>query len=213
MSEVRSLSQRIIDIMATIGAVEKDGHMETGGSYSYHRIDDIDDRLRRALIQHGVVAVVAEIIDRKMERFEEPNSYGKMRTVWHAECMIRIELINADDKNDKLSFFGWGQGLDYSDKATGKAMSYAAKSAYLSTFHLRGQPDSELESIPAPRVKGAPKLEVTPEQQAAVDEIKGAKSMDELLQIGEKLTTADESVRSAPVVKLAWVTTKAKLST
>ena len=42
--------------------------------------------------------------------------------------------------------------MDYSDKATGKAISYAAKAAYLSAFHLRGQPDSESDDIrrPAP---------------------------------------------------------------
>ena len=94
-----------------------------------------------------MVATVVDVIDDYLESLEEVDKYGKPRTTWSAKCKIKIELVNADDPKDRASFIGWGHGLDYSDKATGKAFSYAAKAAYLSAFHLRGQPDNEQDNI------------------------------------------------------------------
>ena len=142
-----NLHQRIIAIMDDMGAVGKSGKTTYGESYAYHKIDDVDDRLRKALIAHGVVATIIEIADRKVEHFEEKDKRGNPRTTWYAECAILIELVNADSPDETMTIQGWGQGIDYSDKATGKAISYAAKAAYLSAFHLRGQPDNESDNI------------------------------------------------------------------
>ena len=155
MSE-KNLHQRIIAIMEDMGAIGKGGKTTYGQSYAYHKIDDVDDRLRKALIAHGVVATIAEIADRKLEHFDEMDKNGNPRTTWYAECAILIELVNADAPDETLTIQGWGQGLDYSDKATGKAISYAAKAAYLSAFHLRGQPDSEQDNIQRKRKAVAP---------------------------------------------------------
>lgn len=142
-----NLFQRIVAVMGDMGAVGKGGKTSYGEKYAYHRIDDIDDKLRHALVQHGVVATIVSIDDRKLEHLQETDKQGKPRTTWYAECLLTIELVNADDPEQRATIKGWGQGLDYSDKATGKAISYAAKAAYLSAFHLRGQPDSEQDDI------------------------------------------------------------------
>jgi hypothetical protein len=155
MSE-RNLWQRIVAIMADMGAVGKGGKTNFGERYEYHRIDDIDDKLRESLVQHGVVATIADIRDRKLEHFEESDKSGKPRTTWYAECTLDILLVNADKPDEQAVIRGWGQGLDYSDKATGKAISYAAKAAYLSAFHLRGQPDNEAEQIERQPAKHQP---------------------------------------------------------
>jgi hypothetical protein len=150
MSESLNLYQRINKVMESMGAIGKGGRVDYGEKYAFHRIDDIDDKLRVALIEHGVVCTVTEITDRKLEYFVEKDRYGKDRGAWYAECAITIELVNADRPDERTKIVGWGQGLDYSDKATGKAVSYASKSAYLSAFHLRGQPDNEHDNIVKP---------------------------------------------------------------
>ncbi len=148
MSESPNLYQRILGVMATMGAVGKGGQASYGDHYAYHRIDDIDDKLREALIEHGVVMMIVDVIEDQLERYQEPpDKYGKTKTVWYCQCKIVIELVNADNPSDRCQIKGWGQGLDNSDKATGKAQSYAAKAAYLSAFHLRGQPDNEEDNI------------------------------------------------------------------
>lgn len=164
----KNLHQRLVGVMQSMGAVGKGGKASYGDQYFYHKIDDIDDKLRGALIEHGVTAMIVAIEDRKLEHWQEPpDKYGKQKTTWYCECKIVIELVNADNPEDRVKIVGWGQGLDNSDKATGKAISYAAKSAYLSAFHLRGQPDNEADNITKP----SPKVESKPEPEPVVTEV------------------------------------------
>lgn len=151
--------------MATMGAVGKGGKTNYGEKFEYHKIDDVDAALRVALVEHGVVATLVSISDRKMKRSSEMDKYNNLRTVYCCECLVTIKLVNADDPEDTTSIVGWGQGLDYGDKATGKAISYAAKAAYLSSFHLRGQPDNEADNMgasPIPVKEPLPKPEAKP---------------------------------------------------
>jgi hypothetical protein len=188
----KNLYQRLIEVMRTMGAIAKNGQATYGDKYAYHRIDDIDDKLRDALIEHGVVAMVTSIEDRQMGHWQDPpDRYDKVKTTWHCECLITIEFVNADNPEDRTKIVGWGQGLDNSDKATGKAISYALKSAYLSAFHLRGQPDNEADNITKPSpvaerppvAKQAPEPVVTEAMQswlAAMDQCDDVESFDML---------------------------------
>jgi len=185
-----NLHQRLISVMHTMGAVGKGGQTNYGDKFAYHRIDDIDDKLRGALVEHGVVATITEIRDRKLEHFDEVDKYGKARTTWYAECLIVIELVNADNPEERKCIQGWGQGLDFSDKATGKAISYAAKSAYLSAFHLRGQPDNEEENIVrAPAKKEQPQEQPVDASMVAacIDIINVCSKVEDLAGVGEKI--------------------------
>lgn len=182
MSEKLNLHQRLVRVMASMGAIGKGGQATYGDKYAYHKIDDIDDKLRVALVEHGVVATIVDIRDRKLEYFQETNDYNKVKTTWYSECVIVVELVNADNPSDKTQIVGWGQGLDNGDKATGKAISYAAKAAYLSAFHLRGQPDNEADNIPrtAPKPKSEPKQEpvVTEVMQSWIDALNQCDDID-----------------------------------
>ena len=189
-NEKLNLHQRIVRIMDTMGAVGKGGKTSYGDKFAYHKIDDIDDKLRGALVEHGVVATISSIKDRKLENYQGVDKYGNARTEWYAECLIEIELVNADNPADRSVIVGWGQGLDYSDKATGKAMSYAAKSAYLSAFHLRGQPDNEEDNIP--KTPNLPKLtqqepEVTEVMQSWIDSMNQCDSFESFARMEVKL--------------------------
>lgn len=189
MSE-RNLYQRLVDVMTFMGAIGKGGQTSYGEKYAYHKIDDIDDKLREALIQCGVVAVITNISDRKLEHFVDESRQGKI--TWYAECVVAITLINADTPTEKMDIIGWGQGLDFSDKATGKAISYAAKSAYLAAFHLRGQPDNEADNL----ARSKPALVMTPKTQERIDKIKATKTLEALNEIGDELINETPDVQA-----------------
>ncbi len=196
MSESLNLYQRIVKVMASMGAVGKGGVVSYGEKFAYHRIDDIDEKLRHALIEHGVVCTIVDIYDRKLEYFVEKDRAGKERSAWYAECSIQIELTNADKPDERHAIVGWGQGLDYSDKATGKAVSYASKSAYLSAFHLRGQPDNEEDNITnKPKVEKV--LELSAEAMSWIDAINQADCMDSLHAVGDNLKGESPDVQNA----------------
>lgn len=196
MSESLNLYQRLVKVMASMGAIGKTGKVEYGERFAYHKIDDIDEKLRHALIEHGVVCVVTDIENMKLEYFVEKDRGGKERSAWYAECAITIELINADNPDERRTIKGWGQGLDYSDKATGKAMSYATKSAYLASFHLRGQPDNEEDNIAAPKADAEP-AELDAASQSWVDAINQADEPETLVPLGAKLAKEPQQVMDA----------------
>lgn len=197
-----NLYQRIVKVMATMGAVGKSGQVSYGEKFAFHRIDDIDEKLRHALIEHGIVCTITDIFDRKLEYFVEKDRGGKERSAWYAECAITIELVNADNPEEKTTVMGWGQGLDYSDKATGKAVSYASKSAYLSAFHLRGQPDNEEDNITNKPKDVTEKLvekvlELSPEAVSWIDAINQADCIESLGAVGENLRNEPAGVQNA----------------
>jgi len=138
----KSLAQRILAVTNDLGAVGKKGQMRGGGgNYGFHRIDDIEDALRGLLVRHGV-AVYPSIVDHAIEC-----SVVRERAQYSTECTVDVTLVNADNPDDRQTLRGYGQGLDFSDKGPGKAMSYAIKSLYLFLFHLKGQPDNEDHDI------------------------------------------------------------------
>jgi hypothetical protein len=170
---MKNLFQRIVAVMDDMGAVGKTGKTSYGEQFAYHKIDDIDDQLRTALIANGIVVVPTAVTDARISHVEETDRAGKPRTTWHAECSLTITLINADAPEERLEIAGWGQGIDYSDKATGKALAYAAKSAYLSAFHLRGQPDVEqhnIERAPPVQLSGHQVVQLQQEIKSATNE-------------------------------------------
>lgn len=182
-----NLYQRLIRIMERMGAVGKGGKTDYGDNFEYHKIDEVDDKLRGALVAERVVAVLSKVVNANVRIIEGQDRYGNVRSTYHAECEVEILLINADNPEEQLSIVGWGHGLDYSDKATSKAIAYAAKSAYLNTFHLRGQPDNEGDSM---GIKPPPAEVDEKVENALADyrsKITNAKSVDALNDVGLEL--------------------------
>ncbi len=164
MSDKPNLHQRIVAIMEDAGAIEKEGkaHPSIGG-FAYHAIDDVDGAIRPLLVRHGVT-VVPDITER--ERVDVTVSGGKV----HNRVTIHLDVTfcNADNPADKLTLRAVGMGVDPSDKAEGKAVSYALKTLYLAVFHLRGKPDNEAD-VPAERLPPKPKQKPSTAEAAEPD--------------------------------------------
>lgn len=136
----KNLYQRMLAITQDAGAIGKTGKAASNmGGYEYHKIDDVEEHLRPLLVKHGVMAAPTLV-----SHTTESNPTGKGSQVqFITEAVVDIHFINADNPEERLVVQSLGQGIDYSDKGPGKAISYAVKTAYLCAFHLKGQPDSE----------------------------------------------------------------------
>lgn len=152
----KNLYQRMLAITEDAGAIGKTGKAASNmGGYEYHKIDDVEEHLRPLLVKHGVVAAPTLV-----SHTTESNPTGKGSQVqFITEAVVDIHFINADNPEERLTVQSLGQGIDYSDKGPGKAISYAVKTAYLCAFHLKGQPDPEQDDHERkPKAKGkAPK--------------------------------------------------------
>ena len=85
------------------------------------------------------------VLEHSTTSHEVRNNQDKPVLEHVVEATVEVTFINADDPEDRCSFKAVGHGIDRSDKAPGKATTYAVKTVYLNAFHLKGQPDNEAD--------------------------------------------------------------------
>lgn len=140
MSETKlNIYHRLQMAIDKAGVAEKTGKAarEMGG-FAYHKIDDVVDHLRAILIDVGI-ALIPSVESCDVHQFQT----GKGNFGYHAKVVMKVKLVNVDVPDEFIEMGTVGDGIDYGDKSTGKAYSYALKSALLAAFQLRGQPDNE----------------------------------------------------------------------
>lgn len=144
----RNIYQRLAAVIAESGAIAKTGTATIGGRYSFHQIDEVVDHLRPLMLKHGVIGLPSVLQAQSTPRPAFKDGV-QVRTDQHAEASIAVTYVNVDDPQDRTeALLAWGEGLDVSDKAMGKATSYALKNHLLAMFMLRGQPDNEADQRP-----------------------------------------------------------------
>lgn len=140
-----NVHQRLRAAIQGSGAVAKSGQAaQSAGGYQYHKIDDVVDHLREIIINAGLT-ILPSVSSCDITEFSEPRSGGGERRVYHAKTMLSVDIVNVDDPSDKITIQSFGDGIDYGDKSSGKAFSYALKTILLGVFQLRGQPDNEAD--------------------------------------------------------------------
>lgn len=140
-----NLLQRIHAIMRDVSYVQKDKEVGSG-NWSYMAVthDAVTAKVRKAMVNHGVVCWIADMTCEEKEMVFE----GKNGTRKETRCKVRLDVIYAsvDDSNDMIHTISFGHGLDGGDKSVGKAVSYAFKYNLLKTFMLETGEDSDLEA-------------------------------------------------------------------
>ena len=136
------------DLMVGIGKSRTNTHQ----NYQFRSVDDVLNAVGPALARHGVIAIPKFT---EMTRSEN----GKMTRIFlHG-------FVNYAGYGSEYIAETWGEGLDSSDKATAKAMSFAMKYAHIYTFNIPvvGTDDGDFSS-PETSGRGAP-------QQISVDDV------------------------------------------
>lgn len=149
-------------VMADVGAIPKThDHDAPGARFKFRGIEDVQAALQPALRRHGVI--VAPFVQERRDLPSRPKSNGGSMTA----VALHVSYTFHGPAGDLLTVSAWGEGADSSDKATGKAMSMAFKSAMLQTFVIptEDQPDADRYEP-----EGRPPAE-SPEQAAERDDL------------------------------------------
>ncbi len=132
-----NIYQRINEVRKSIGYIQKDKSVSTGGgSYKGVTHDAVTGMIRDALIKQGVVIVPSVT----SWTFHPKESDAKQRLY---EATYDISFVNIDDPTDRIVSCQSAHALDNGDKAPGKAQSYATKNAILKLFSIETGEDDE----------------------------------------------------------------------
>ena len=148
MSEVKKIYRALVSVADGLRqqGIAKGKKCAGGGNFAYRGIDDVYAAVSPLLAANSVIIRPVTI-----ERLEDVQA-GKMRLV---RINVQYEAISAED-GSSVTFAGIGEGCDTSDKAAGKALSYAYKTAIFQLFAVpvAGQedPDQVVHQIEQPFV-------------------------------------------------------------
>lgn len=133
----KNILQRINDVRKSIGYLQKDKSVSTGGG-SYRAIthDVVTGMVRQHMIDAGIVCVpnlVASCAHPKEEGVKQ----------FRYDATYEFVFANEDDPKDFVSIKIEAHAMDNADKAPGKALSYAKKYAMLKLFEIETGEDDE----------------------------------------------------------------------
>lgn len=124
-----------------------------GQKFKFRGIDDVYNELKPLMAKHGVSCwpevfhVDNEVIVTKKQDYRTKELVDK--NVYRAKVMVRYKMVHVDGSSDTIT--SCGEGMDFGDKATSKAMSIAHKYALLQAFCIPTEdsidPDAETIAI------------------------------------------------------------------
>lgn len=138
-----NIYQRINEVRKEVAYIQKDAKVQGYKAVSH---DMVVAALRPALINHGIV-IYPSLLKGEMVPTGTATSSGTPIMRYEAEHVVTF--INVDDKDDFVQMTISSHANDHGDKAPGKAVSYAVKTAELKMFSLETGDNDES------RVEGA----------------------------------------------------------
>lgn len=141
-----NLYQRIIQVYKQVSTVIKDDEISVGNnSYLAVSHDAVIKALHGPIAENGIV-VIPSMLDAKIERYEKEKTYNGQTTKqewFRVDCHVSVKFLNADKPEEQFETKVWSYALDTSDKAMGKAYTYAIKMIYLKVFMLESADQEE----------------------------------------------------------------------
>lgn len=171
----------LINIIKDCKPIPKD-QMNEQQHFKYRGIDKICDEIQPLLGLHGVFIVPHQILDSKIEEKEVVDKYGKTKSCIYERLSILFRMYAAD--GSFIEGVGVGSAIDYGDKSTGKAQTFAYKAFLNETFCIPyGQEDpdaSSYELIKTNTSNNQPsEININPIRENLVKELK------EIVQFGD----------------------------
>ena len=135
-NQVRNIYQRINDVMKTVKYVQKDSSV-TGAGAGYKAVshDQVVSVARQALVDNGVM-IFPNQIKGEFLQMRDVNATPQPIKMGLYSGTYEINFVNIDDGSDKITATIQAHANDNGDKAPGKALSYATKSAILKVLSL-----------------------------------------------------------------------------
>jgi hypothetical protein len=146
--------KKMADIMADMGAIEKD-RKNTQQGYNFRGIDDVYNFVQPIMAKHRVVMLCTLIEDKSEER---PSKSGGV--LLYRILKLRYHFMAEDGSVVATEVIG--EGMDSGDKASNKALSVGQKYAILQAFLIPTlDPKDPENDDPQPAAKNKPVGQVT----------------------------------------------------
>lgn len=142
-----SVREKIHAVMAEVGAIGKTKSAD-GLNYNFRSIDDVLAKVQPLLVKHKLI-YWPDVLDLKIERRDEVKEgewKGKpyRRESHWTQVFATVRYTVSDAENgDTITVTVVGEGLDNSDKACGKALTYAEKAFLIQLLAIPAQDTSD----------------------------------------------------------------------
>ena len=132
-----NIYQRINEVKKEVTYVKKDANVQGYKAVSHDQVTAV---LKESMVKNGII-ITQSLKESKSEETGQLTGKGAKWAMYTATYLIRF--VNIDKPEDHFIVEVESQALDFGDKASGKAMSYAIKYAMLKTFGLETGEDDE----------------------------------------------------------------------
>ena len=141
-----NIYQRINKVMQEVEYVQKDSSVSgMGGGYKAVSHDQVVSVARKSLVNNGVM-IFPNQIKGEFLQMRDINATPQPIKMGLYSGTYEINFVNIDDGNDRITATIEAHANDNGDKAPGKALSYATKSAILKVLSLEtGENDESRE--------------------------------------------------------------------
>lgn len=169
-----NIYQRINAVMQEVEYIKKDATVQ---GYQAVTHDNVVAQVRASLIKHGIVIAPDQVMGRlhdKGMKYDYKQGKEVPDPMRMYEARYNIRFVNAENPEDCLHVMVESHALDNGDKAPGKALSYATKTAILKVFSIETGVNDES--------RVAEPLQFTDIQKEEFDElIEGEKGLEMLI--------------------------------
>lgn len=141
-----NIYQRINKVMKLVKYVKKDSSI-TGAGAGYKAVshDQVISVVRQALVDNGIM-IYPNQIKGEFIQMRDVNAMPNPIKMGLYTGTYEINFVNIDDGNDKITATIEAHASDNGDKAPGKCLSYATKSAMLKVLSLETGENDESRS-------------------------------------------------------------------
>lgn len=181
MENNKKIYEAMASIMEEIEAVKKSKNNQQQG-FKYRSIDDVMNALHDSFAKNKVF-ISFKVIERNTETFEQNN-----KLLFKIGMLIEYTFTAIDGSSISTTIYS--ESLDFGDKGTGKALSYALKYVLMQMFLIPTEDakDNDAESIEVAKKTVQSTGNSMPENKRieALQKIKEAQNADALKAIYEE---------------------------
>ena len=153
MTEKETIYDRLNHVREEVDYIKKDTRVD--GKYSAVTHDEVTARVRPSLVKHKVFIIPSLMQETMVDAGETRSGIKK----WRYEAVFKIKVAAAG-ADGEVEMVIPAHADDFGDKAPGKALSYAVKSAMLKLFSLEtGENDESRVEAEQPKTVNKDQVE------------------------------------------------------
>ena len=165
-----NIYQKLNEVRKVVEYIQKEAKKPGGLPYSAVRHDQVNEKLRPALIEQGIIAEPHLIKGKSVATGKATRSGSPFIRY---EAVYDIHFVNCDNPTERAIVTISAHAEDEGDKAPGKAISYAVKYAELKLFNISTGDDDEA------RVDAIPESEALQQEAVRLFSVEMLNAIDE----------------------------------